>query len=243
MDILQACLDGMYLTSKTPDIESGPVDFVLTTTDAFLVAHGNWWLFDWLSDGTVLRFDAELGERSGGWYAEGLNNKGVYLSPPEESEDREAVQEARERIDFDRDAYLLQLVDLQSAWGDGEFDFGPWIELLTARPARDAVAELKKKNTESRKILYIFLDDVYTTHVDILVLDEHGNTATVGGTPWLEEIAGQWRSKDERPAIEDFAVWVQDLAPYGGAFFTGKVAVVEREGRVDAIASNLFTGK
>ncbi len=237
MNLLDMCMTGVWQHSTFG--EKRPVDFIIDGDGRALVFYAGWYESDEVvPEDNFGVFGGELIEDAGGWRIDGPDGKKVYFLSPESSAEIAATQNVVDARDFGRAVYLERLADAKADFADDGYDLAPWIELMLARPRRDAVRERIKNATRLRKVSRIVAIDAYDKVIDVLVVDEDGRAAVAAGTPWLETQADAWTQRNDRPSIEEWTEWVAGLQPHAAFYVRG--AVLQVEGLIDDLADRFL---
>jgi hypothetical protein len=230
--LLTALQSGMELRVPAEDA-SIPVDFIVVGERATLVFRTDWWQKeDAVGVGVLVIDGVPVRVGDGTWTFEHL--EGYLLGPPGDEDQAKALRDAHDRAHLGRPEYLSRL--LTWSVSEPEFDFRPWIEAVSSRPAT-MLDQLIEDETGERAIGKILLRDGAGTLVDSLVIDENGYAATADEDGHLARFAEQWVSYavGERPAMSEFISWLAQQQVYGDFSFDG-AGVVSAAGDVQEIA-------
>lgn len=223
----------------SPNGDSIVVDFVASTDEGgTLVARLKWWTVDEpLGAYLVITNEMPLTETAQDdvWEIEGV----ATFSRIDNPFDQQQFDMNRRDQDINRGDYLKALRELHDTFPD-RFGLEPWIAAVLERPTIDVAVESAKRNLGLRKIAGVDLRNVDNELVDVLVVDEHGNAATVTGHPWMQSVAEGWVYREERPTITEFADWLEQQEPTGSDSLD-TVRVSEATGHIEDLARQRYT--
>jgi hypothetical protein len=238
VNILDASMAGLVLSSTAASVDR-VVDFVLVSNEDIIVVCMGWWRAEWTAN--LLVMNGKLEEDAYGWVLKRADDVGVHLTKPENLIDTVAIDHGRLDHDINREGYLIALAMLLDMTEERHRpSLESWIDRIRARPVIDPVEFHREQTEKHRAIGMVILEDEAGKQADVLVIDEFGAAATAYRNPWLESIASQWMTMENRPSIPEFLNWIRSQNPHDG-LSVGSVKSGSSEGSAEAIALRSLT--
>lgn len=251
MDLMELCERGATVTS--PDGKTELVlDMAFPGHDRIVFVVAGWWRNEWkLGDGLHIVRGPITQTSDTSFSVQWWDGSPVVFGAPEDDGAYVAAQRNRQNREADRDRYMKACVSLRDNIEDtsdpavpAEFpDAARWVEWLSAHPARTLDEIYRGDNAFKRAVGRVLLRDPENgKKVGVIVFDEVGNVAAMGGDVWFEQMADDYRNRDasERPELAAYANMLADRGATPAGRMPYGPAVVEEEGLVEEIATRML---